>query len=305
MGGRPRSAVSAKRKVEAARGASFLDDFLNKRRRPHVDEPLASSSSSAPPEALASRPPELSPSTPASSSSRAHFDEGVVAEVIWPQPDSPMSAEGASLTELSPAVSELAVAAESEEAGSVEAAASQKGVGVGQWKADHASMCALIEWILNMRYENVKNASDLAKRIGKSKPWLSEFRNGKLDRLELARRRAFLMRSSCSLASRPPSLRMLRPWAGQAMPIPLELLPACSPRPRRSMAIPPSSRSISQPRDRIRGGRCRSFALASLSTTMIVGLFSALVFARRPCTCAGGSPAGARSARMWQSHSGA
>ena len=173
-------------------------------------------------------------------------------------------------------------------------------------KNDHASMCALIEWILNMKCENVKNASDLAKRIGKSTPLLSEFRNGKRDRLELTHMRAFLSVSSCSLASRPPSLRMLRPWAGQAMPIrPLELLPACSPHPRRSMAIPPSSRSISQPRDRIRGGRCRSFALASLSTTMIVGLFSALVFARRPCTCAGGSPAGARSARMWQSHSGA
>ena len=46
-------------------------------------------------------------------------------------------------------------------------------------------MCALIEWILNMKCENVKNASDLAKRIGKSTPLLSEFRNGKRDRLEL------------------------------------------------------------------------------------------------------------------------
>ena len=64
MGGRPSNAVSAKRKAEAARGASLLDDFLNKRQRPLVDEPLASSSTSAAPEALAWRPPELSPSTP-------------------------------------------------------------------------------------------------------------------------------------------------------------------------------------------------------------------------------------------------
>ena len=55
-------------------------------------------------------------------------------------------------------------------------------------------MCALIEWILNMKCENVKNASDLAKRIGKSTPLLSEFRNGKRDRLELTHMRAFLMR---------------------------------------------------------------------------------------------------------------
>ena len=177
---------------------------------------------------------------------------------------------------------------------------------VGQWKTDHASMCALIEWILNMNYENVKNASDLAKRIGKSTPLLSEFRNGKRDRLELTHMRAFLSVSSCSLASRPPSLRMLRPWAGQAMPTPLELLPACSLYHRRSMAIAPSSRSISQPRDRNRGGRCRSFASVSLSPAIIVGVFRALVFPRRPCTCAGGSaPAGERSARRWQSHSGA
>ena len=195
MGGRPSSAVSAKRKAEAARGAVFLDDFLNERQRPHVDEPLASSSTSAAPEVLASRPPELSPSTPASSSSRAHFDEGAVAEVIWPQPDSPMSAEGASLTELSPAASEPAVAAESEEAGSGEAAASQTAVNVGQCMKDHGSMCALIDWIINMKCENVKNASDLAKRIGKITPRLSTYRNGQRGRLELTQMRAFLMRS--------------------------------------------------------------------------------------------------------------
>ena len=132
---------------------------------------------------------------------------------------------------------------------------------VGQWKTDHASMCALIEWILNMNYENVKNASDLAKRIGKSTPWLSEFRNGKRDRLELARRRAFLMRQFVLLGlptSIPTDAASL---GGSGNANPARAADCVQPIPWRSMAIAPSSRSISQPRDRIRGGRCRSFAL--------------------------------------------
>jgi hypothetical protein len=60
---------------------------------------------------------------------------------------------------------------------------------------DHGSMCALIDWIINMKCENVKNASDLAKRIGKITPRLSTYRNGQRGRLELTQMRAFLMRS--------------------------------------------------------------------------------------------------------------
>ena len=55
-------------------------------------------------------------------------------------------------------------------------------------------MCALIDWIINSKCENITNASDLAKRIGQKKQWLSKYRNGQRGRLELAQMHAFLMR---------------------------------------------------------------------------------------------------------------
>ena len=142
-----------------------------------------------------------------------------------------------------------------------EAAASQTAVNVGQCMKDHRSMCALIDWIINIKCENITNASDLAKRVGQKKQWLSKYRNGQRDRLELTHMWAFLTRSfpRIGLPTSIPADAASLGGSGNANPA--RAADCVQPIPWRSMAIAPSSRSISQPRDRIRGGRCRSFAL--------------------------------------------
>ena len=80
---------------------------------------------------------------------------------------------------------------------------------------DHASMCALINWIISMKCESIKIASGLAERIGKNKRWLLKYRTGQRDRLKLVHQAGHGLSASLALAE--PGAGVEGRWAGRAL----------------------------------------------------------------------------------------
>ena len=80
---------------------------------------------------------------------------------------------------------------------------------------DHASTCALINWIISMKCESIKIASGLAERIGKNKRWLLKYRTGQRDRLKLVHQAGHGLSASLALAE--PGAGVEGRWAGRAL----------------------------------------------------------------------------------------